>query len=192
MQKSRRDRRAHRVHTAVSCAAVTAEQGLNLFVARQVSSGGTFFDDLPFIIGDVVVRPSLFDLMHETRDPLLLLRGPGEHPIEDFLQLLFCHKAIIPDQPNVTTAEMWDEAGPIDHCAQSYELFCRRYRSEPKRPSWPRWGGWRLWREISGKPAKGRIGDQADLFAPPAAAGARLTLRKATTAVRSAAGRRIP
>jgi putative transposase len=64
--------------------------------------------------------------------------------------------------------------GPtLDHCAQSYELFCRRYRSEPKRPSWPRWGGWRLRREISGKPAKGRIGDQADLFAPPAAAGAR-------------------
>jgi hypothetical protein len=30
--------------------------------------------------------------------------------------------------------------------------------------------GWRLWREISGKPAKGRVGDQADLFA---AAGAR-------------------
>jgi hypothetical protein len=40
---------------------------------------------------------------------------------------------------------------------------CRRYRPEPKKPSWPRWGGWRLWREISGKSARGRGGDQADL-----------------------------
>ncbi len=60
--------------------------------------------------------------------------------------------------------------GPtLDRCARSYERFCRRYRSEPKQPSWPRWGGWRLWREISGKPAKGQVEEQADLFA----AGAR-------------------
>jgi hypothetical protein len=62
--------------------------------------------------------------------------------------------------------------GPtLDHCARSYEQFCLALsiRAEAE-PSWPRWGGWRLWREISGKPAKGRVGDQADLFA---AAGAR-------------------
>ena len=56
--------------------------------------------------------------------------------------------------------------GPtLDRCARSYELFCRRYRSEPKQPSWPRWGGWRLWREISGRPAEAGGQDQADLFA---------------------------
>jgi putative transposase len=59
-------------------------------------------------------------------------------------------------------------APTLDRCARRYELFCRRYRSEPKQPSWPRWGGWRLWRQISGKPAKGQVGEQADLFAPGA------------------------
>src|SRR4051794_10915715 len=110
-QKSHRDRRARRVRSGASCAAVTAEQGLNLFVARQVSPGGAFFDDFPFLIGDVIVVAPLFELPHEPRDFLLILLRPGQHPIKNFLHLLLGHGAIIPNGLDESTIEMARPSG---------------------------------------------------------------------------------
>jgi hypothetical protein len=92
-----------------------AEHFLDLLIGRELAAGGTFLDDLPFFIGDIVRAPA-FDLADEPCDPLLILGRLGrqvQHLVEDVLHLLFGHGAIIPDRPKLSTAETWGEAGPI-------------------------------------------------------------------------------
>lgn len=99
MQEYRQERRARRVRTGASCAAVTAEYGLNLFVTRQVAPGGAFFDHSPFFFGDVIAVALLLELAGEARNLLLIGRRPSQHAIENFLNLLFGHDEDIANQP---------------------------------------------------------------------------------------------
>src|SRR5713226_3270871 len=98
-QKFRRDRRARRVHTEASCASVATEHLLHLFIGRQVSPGGTLFDNLPLFIGDSVAQAPLLDLAHEPRNLLLIVGRPTQHAIEDFFDLIFCHDPLYHVRP---------------------------------------------------------------------------------------------
>src|SRR6266704_3054124 len=95
-QKFLRDRQGRRVHIEASYAAIATEYLLHLLIGRQVSSDRTLFDDLPFFIGDVVAPEPLLDLSRETRDLLLIVRRPGEHPIQHLFDLFSRHHHTIP------------------------------------------------------------------------------------------------
>ena len=73
-----------------------AEHLLDFFIARQVPPGGALFDDLPFLIGDVVARAPLFNLADEPRHPLLIVGWPSQHAIENFFYLISGHGISIP------------------------------------------------------------------------------------------------
>src|SRR6266566_9005298 len=94
-QKFRRDPQGCRVHIEASCASIAAEHLLDLLIGRQLSSDRTLFDDLPFFIGDVVAPEPLLDLSRETRDLLLIVRRPGQHPIQHLFDLFSRHHRTI-------------------------------------------------------------------------------------------------
>jgi hypothetical protein len=92
-----KDRRARRARTEASCVAVAAEECLNFLIAREVSPRSAFFDNSPLVFGQVIAVAPLLDLAGEARNFLLVCLGPGQHAIENFLNLLFRHDEDIAD-----------------------------------------------------------------------------------------------
>jgi hypothetical protein len=91
MQKSHRDQQVRRVHTGASCPPIAREHPLDFFVRCKIAPSRACFDDLPFLFADVVVSAPLFHFADETRDLLLFLRRPAQHPVEDFFDLISGH-----------------------------------------------------------------------------------------------------
>src|ERR1700722_20157564 len=113
MRKSHRDRQARRVHTVASCPAITAEHFLDFFVTRQVSPRGAFFDDLPFVVGNVVCGSPLFELPHKACNLFLVLLRPSQYPIKNVLNLFLGHGTIIQNRREMTTGRypLYDSIG---------------------------------------------------------------------------------
>ena len=70
-----------------SYATVMAENFLNFFVGRQLSPGSTFFDDLPFSFGNVIVLAPPFKPPQESSHFLLTPPAARSTPDQEFLSL---------------------------------------------------------------------------------------------------------
>jgi len=78
-------------HSGASCTTILVEDGFRVFIACNFAPCGTFLDEPPFLIRDVVYRRTLLELLHKAHNAVLIFRKPSHHSFENFPNLFSCH-----------------------------------------------------------------------------------------------------